>query len=89
MEKERKQRVYSAEYFLNLKLGYTPEEAQALADSWNYQAPQDPQERLKHARCGVEWEAKMRLLNTDLADGRISQEEYQKRARGLNRGVGE
>ena len=54
-----------------------------MARSWSYRAPTDPAERAKHMRAGVEWERQMRLLNSDLHDGRITQEEYQRKAQEL------
>jgi len=75
--------VGSFEYFISLGF-FTPEEAKSLAKSWSYRVPTDPVERAKHIRAGVEWEREMRLLNSDLHDGRITQEEYQKRASKLD-----
>ena len=74
--------VGSSEYFISLGL-FTPEEAESLAKSWAYRAPTDPKELAKHVRAGVEWERQMRSLNSDLHDGRITAEQYQRRAREL------
>ena len=73
--------VGSFEYFKYL--GLTDEEANGMVKSWSYRSPTEPAERAKHIRAGVEWERQMRLLNSDLHDGRITQEEYQIRAKEL------
>ena len=74
--------VGSFEYFKYL--GLTDEEAGGMVKSWSYKAPTDPAEWARHIRAGVEWERQMRLLNSDLHDGRITPEEYQRRAGALD-----
>lgn len=63
---------------------WTDERLDQQFKQWNYKAPSDPQERLDLARRASSYEHVMRGLNADLKEGRITREEYQKKAQEAN-----
>lgn len=54
---------YTPEYFV--RLGFTKEEAESLAERWNFKMPDNPQELERHVRKGIEWEREGRSALTD------------------------
>ncbi|CAN5328712.1 hypothetical protein BH10PAT1_BH10PAT1_3830 [soil metagenome] len=57
-------------------LGFTEEEATSLNHTQSYEPPTDPEKLFLHAKSWSIYETGVRGLNSDLADGKISQEEY-------------
>ncbi len=69
----------SLEYYI--KLGFNKEEAESLLRTSNYQRPEDLKTDMEKAEEGRKYEEKMRGLNWDKKEGRITEEEYQAKAK--------